>query len=121
MEKVKHIVDKYKSKTWQKFHGRELPAKALEIFKKADIFRSGYGSWYTEGAYYIGPSPEEATEWIIVMDDGGYYKVGAQYSFWRTTPEGMSLQCVWSYNHLKKTLRNYIDNGETIFDPGYQT
>ena len=113
---------------WKRFDGEELPPALLKLMQDADCFRSGHGCWLIGTVWYKGYSLEEATEWVVVMDDGGYYKVWAEYSFWHsytgTNPEykdKLVLQCVWSAGHLKKTVRNFLEYGETLPDPGYQT
>ena len=120
--KLKPIIST-KGTDWKHYTGEEFPEGAKEFAEKNNIFRSGYAGWFREGIYYKGDSHETAKEWIIVMDDGGYYKVNAIYMMWYTRPEGdgCGSQCAWSAKHLKKTLRSLLTTGKTLFDPGYTT
>ena len=116
------IVTRFKNKEWKPLISDKLPQNAIDFFESGDIWRSRRGSWLCGSCYYKGATPETATEWIIVLDDGGYYKCFAIYSFWHRSRKGeIVLQCVWSTSHLRKTMRNYIENGDTLPDPGYQT
>jgi hypothetical protein len=42
------------------------------------------GRWYTNMILYKGMFPEDAVDWIFVLDDGGHYKVGTKYSVYHT-------------------------------------
>ncbi len=106
---------------WKPFKGDVLPQSALEFLEKGDALKYHW-SWLTGCIFYQGETPETATNWIIVNDNGGFYKVNAQYAFWHKSTGGNTvLQCVWSISHLKKTLKNFIKTGQTLFDPGYTT
>jgi hypothetical protein len=86
------------------------------------VFRSGYGEWYNDIVWYKGETPETATHWVLVVDDGRYFRTRAEYSFWHTNEsEEFVLQCVWTYSHLKKTIRNYLETGKTLSDHNYVT
>ena len=131
MEKSDILIKRYKNKKWRPFPGNELPENAIKYLTKPDPhcpmgnnpWKSGYGSWIQGMVYFAGSdNPEDATEWCIVFDDGDYYKCNAIFSFWHPLPNGdVGLQCVWSYSHLKKTVRNFLETGKTLSDPGYQT
>lgn len=124
---------KASSAGWRILKGEEgtlLPQSALDAFKERDIWCSGmsYGgpgkpmvtwrdaSWVQ--AMYKGEDPETATEWVIVTDNGGYYKVQAKYMIWVSTGGAYAR---WSWHFLNKSMRA-IRAGERVpDDPNYQT
>ena len=108
---------------WKAFEGKVLPESAMTFLNRVEAFQYRC-LWIYGGVYYKGINPETATEWIVITNGGGNYKVHAEYAMWYTTTarsEGYSMQCVWSKTHLKKTLRNLIKTGSTLPDPGYTT
>jgi len=109
-------------KKWKKFTGDKLPQNALDWAKDSNIWASRYGRWVIGFVWYQGETPETATDWIITMDDGSYFKVRAQYMLWHSYGSGkIGAQAIWSTSHLKKTTRNLRLKGDTLPDPGYQT
>lgn len=129
------FIKRYKNKDWKPFLGEDLPQNIVDILKTQDAFRSGHGNWLIGSVYYKGDTPETCTDIIVVMDDGSYYKCFAEYALWHTKvyteeqrlkfphlqEKSLCMQCCWSYKHLLKTMRNFIETGDTLFDPGYQT
>ena len=106
---------------WKNFKGETLPENCLKFFEPADIWESGHAGWII--AFYFGETPETATKWAIVLDDGGYYKVFATYSFWHPslrTGEPV-LKCQWSLAALHRSISAMKKGLELPFDPGYQT
>jgi hypothetical protein len=98
----------------------ELPKSALDSIK-ADMFQ--YGG-QVQVALYKGEIPEEAKEWIIVTDNGGFYKVGAQFVMWFTKadyPDGYGCQCYWSSKALVTSITSLMSKGVTVRDSDYQT
>jgi hypothetical protein len=119
-EKIKGIVP-VKKTGWKLFTGEDLPKSALEFAKLGECFRSRMGAWLIGCVYYKG-DVNTTTDWIIVTDDGGYYKVGAQYMIWHKCSTGKIVaQAIWSNAALKRSMRALINMGETVMDPGYQT
>jgi hypothetical protein len=115
-----HIITT-KRTSWKPFKGRILPESARNFSDKGDIFRYN-GHWLMDAIFYKGDTPETATDWIIVTDDGGYYKCFAKFGIWHTSQKGeVVLQCIWSVAHLKRSLKSLIETGKTIPDPGYHT
>jgi hypothetical protein len=56
------------------------------------------------------------------MDDGGYYKVNAEYAFWHPNEENeLVLHCSWTYSHLKKNIKHFLTTGGILRDPKYTT
>lgn len=98
----------------------KLPQSALDSIK-ADIFQ--YGG-EVQVALYRGETPETAKEWIIVTDDGGFYKVDAEYVMWFTkadAPDGYGCQCYWSSKALMTSMTSLMEKGVTVRDSDYQT
>ena len=122
-EIIKPLVQRYKNKNWKPFLGETLPENAIKFFETQEAFRSGYGRWLIGSVYFTGSDkPEEATQWIMVMDDGGYYKCFAEYSFWHISKGGnLVMQCSWNWSHLLKNLRSFLNTGSTVRDPLAQT
>ena len=120
-ELVKPVVST-RGTGWKPFLGTEsLPPAAIKYATDNDIFRSRYGSWIIGAVFYRGDI-NTTKEWIIVTDDGGYYKVFAKFSMWHQSVNGVPvMQCLWSVKSLKKSLRSLMLTGETVFDPQYQT
>jgi hypothetical protein len=106
---------------WKNFKGETLPQNCLDYFKDSDIWRSGHAGWII--AFYYGDKPETATKWAIVLDDGGYFKVGAIYSFWHPSLNSgnVVLKCQWSLAALHRSITALKKGIELPFDPGYQT
>lgn len=117
------MIKRIKNKEWKRLdENSSLPENLKIILDDNNVFSSIHGEYYSDMIWYKGVSPDVATAWTFVMDDGGYYKVRAKYSFWHTNVKGnLSMQCVWSDKHLIKTMRSYLETGETLFDPQYQT
>jgi hypothetical protein len=74
-----------------------------------------YGNVYE--AWWRGEDPETAQDWIVVTDDGGYYKVGAKYMVWS---RGW-VKASWSYDHMEKQVEAAKADQDPPRDPGYQT
>lgn len=86
------------------------------------------GRWV--GAYYKGDDAETAEDWIIVTDNGGAFKVGAEYMVWfkrsdagdETDPEFIYVaQAIWSEQALNNTLLSLRTGGPRVDDPDYET
>ena len=101
--------------------GAVLPENACWHKSKYDTDPKGtnifqYGGGWVE-AHYRGLNPETATEWIVVTDNGGAYKVDAEYMVWH--PNG-SKAC-WSEREVKRTIKELMLTGVTRKDPNYRT
>lgn len=108
---------------WKKFEGVQLPPQARvhnsQYREEAtNIFEYG-GNWVIGWTYYKGNNPETATEWIVVTNNGGFYKVDAEYMLWHI-PSG-TVQALWSNAAVKKSLKSLMLTGNTVRDPDYQT
>jgi hypothetical protein len=110
---------------WKRFEGETLPPQACVHKSIYDTNPEGTniftypGTWYSDYTYYRGDNPETATEWIVVTDNGGFYKVGAHAMLWHI-PSG-TCQALWSSAALKKTMKSLLSQGVTVKDPDYQT
>ena len=120
-EKIKTIIST-KGTDWKPFLGDILPQVAESIWDKWEIGRYPC-NWLIGCVFYQGDTPETATKWIIVTDNGGFYKVHAQYALWHTRdipPNSIDpdreygMQCVWSTAHLKRTLKNLYLRGQAM-------
>ena len=107
-----------------------IPQGALDFYKEAVMNTpTGKGSGYARfcEAYYKGDI-NTTKDWIIVMDDGGYYKVDAEFMTWHRIDDVNSSyngkivgKCNWSVAALNRTI-SAIKKGEPVpRDPGYQT
>jgi len=123
--KRKELNRQIKQSGWKKFEGEFLPEQARFSKSKYCLDPKGqnifeyHGSWIIGWTYYKGDNPETATEWIVTTDNGGSYKVGAQYMLWQFPTGGA--QALWSNASLKKSLKSLLINGTTVSDPNYQT
>lgn len=107
---------------WKVFASNILPASALKIFAEEGITRSGYGNSVRGGCLYRGDSPATATEWLITMDDGGYFKVHAEFCLWhKLDGKEPSMFCHWSNESLIESLNSLMEKGVPTRDPDYQT
>jgi hypothetical protein len=86
---------------WKNFKGETLPQNCLDFFRESEIWKYG-ANWII--AFYFGESPETATRWAIVLDDGGFYKVDAIFAFWHPYKDGVSLKCQWSLAALHRSI-----------------
>ena len=100
------------------FTGQQLPAAAIDFIKPHD--RAGHGTCVA--AYYEGNDAATATNWIIVLDNGGYYKVNATYITWYYHPiDGVVGKCNWSRAALAETLAALLAGEQPPIDPDYHT
>ena len=128
MEKA--IVSIPRNSGWKAFLGEKLPPKAKEFLQQArEGSTNKHWNWLVGTVFYRG-NIETTNEWIIVTDDGWYYKVRAEFMMWYSRPEytdhmgnksNSSAQALWSVSSLKKSLRSVMQTGEITFDPNYQT
>ncbi len=101
---------------WKEFEGDTLPDSAQE-FIKSKLLPHNNRNWKHCFAYYKGNDPQTTKNWIIVTDDGGYYKVDAEYMIWSEK----HILAMWSTKHLFKTLTAIMMDFAPPKDPDYQT
>ena len=102
-------------------NSKTLPPAALAFAEKHNIFRSGDASWFYQMVYYRGDI-NTTEDWIIITNDGGYYKCHASYMMWYLNKNGnQGAQALWRKTSLKNSLESLLNTGETVFDPYYQT
>lgn len=121
--KRKQLKQQLNQSGWKKFEGETLPPQActhISPYRKepSSIFEYG-GSWIIGWTYYKGDNPETATEWIVVTNNGGFYKVDAEFMLWHI-PSG-TVQALWSGAAVKRSLKSLMTVGTTVADPDYQT
>lgn len=99
---------------WNQFKGQSWPEQADPFADKHDVFK-----WGGEclAIYYKGETMETATDWILILDDGGFYKVGAEYMIWSND------YCIaaWSGQHVVDTATAIMAGQKPVRDPQYQT
>jgi hypothetical protein len=123
--KRKELKNQISQSGWKKFEGEFLPEQARFYKSKYSHTPEGQnifeysGHWIIGKTFYKGDNPETATEWIVTTDNGGFYKVGAEYMLWQFPSGGA--QALWSNASLKKSLKSLLTNGTTVADPDYQT
>ncbi len=111
---------------WKLFTGEQLPPQAC--VQKSEHEPNGHnifkysGCWIEGYTYYKGDNPETAVDWIVTVDNGGFYKVGAIFMTWRIGPwSNDGSQCTWSLAALKRSMKSLLTSGQTVRDPGYTT
>ena len=64
-------------------------------------------------------------KWLVVTDDGAFYKHGAEYMVWYIDPkvndQGVQSQAIWSDKALANTLKSYKETGKRTNDPDYES
>lgn len=97
---------------WQ-IMGEEIPD---DLIKDAENKIFEYPcTWFNNGSY------KKDDKFIIVTDNGGMYKVGAEFMVWFNISGTVCAQAIWSVKALRKTLNSLMLEGKTTFDPDYQT
>lgn len=115
---IKPIISRYKNKDWKFAETTEIPEWIKEALLKENAFRSGSPQWYIDTLFFNS----KEKKFMIVFNDGWYYKVNAEFALWYINEQGnLVLQCCWSHSHLKRTMRSIIENGHSLPDPGYTT
>lgn len=95
-----------------------LPEKAIQLIQQSCKSNPLAYSGECVIALYKGQDPESAKDWILVTDNGMFYKVNAQYIVWCT--DGTS-RAIWTKSHLHKVLKAFINELSIPHDPDYQT
>ena len=90
-----------------------------------ELETAGAFNYYGEWLSGVSMAKNE-NEFIVVTNNGGFFKVGAQYMVWRPilNREGnrqIVAQAIWSNAALKRTMKSLMKSGETTMDPDYQT
>jgi len=98
---------------WKKLNSIELTPAGKKWAEKKGVFR--YTQDFVE-AYYKG-EPDSTNYWIIITDDAGFYKHGAEYMIWSNT----YVLAVWSTNFCVKILNSIMLGQKPPRDPDYQT
>jgi hypothetical protein len=91
-----------------------LPDVVAEWATTKEVFRSGFGQLV--GCYYLG-SKKRPDDFILVTNDGGYYKVGAIYMIWSNK------YCLarWSDKTMEKLVKDIMEDKKPTQDPEYQS
>lgn len=106
---------------WKEFKSEgELPQSAEEYF--GEYFKEFFvypGGW--SKAYYKGTDIDSATEWIVVTNNGGFYKVFAEYMVWWLENGKQRSTARWSNGSLKNAIIAILKGENPPYDPEYHT
>ncbi len=116
--KIKHIVST-KGTDWKPFEGTEMPEQVIPLIKGLNGLK--YNCVWLIGCVFYKGDINTTKDWIVVTDDGAFYKVGASWMVWYIEGEKTRSQAIWSGAALKKTIKSLITEGEIVKDPDYQT
>ncbi len=99
---------------WKTFDSNlELPLNISTIIKNSNGFKMSNKFIY---------SLTKDSNWIVVTEDGEYYKDGAKYMVWYIVNYKCTKnQALWSDKSLFNTLHSLMKTGELTKDPNYQT
>ena len=97
---------------WQDANDSEITP--LSEYAHEKIIEQG-GERYTNLLYCM--AYQKGKEFIVVTEDGGYFKVDAVYSMW--FDGGMF--CAWSYEHLITMVEAKMQGLPIPRDPDYQS
>jgi len=90
-----------------------LPKSALNFINTKGVLKYNGSITFV---FYKG-DVETTENWFMVTDDGGFYKVGANYVMWTPTV----IKCAWSSKSLFDMINAYLDGRPVPNDPDYQT
>ena len=118
----KPIIQQALEKTgWKEFKSEgQLPQSAKDYF--GDYFKEFFrypGGW--NRAFYRGENPDKATEWVVVTNNGGFYKVFAIYMVWWLEGEKRKATARWSDKSLKEAIVSILHGKNPPMDPNYHT
>ena len=102
-----------KALLWKQFKIGVLPDYVQEYINEKS--HDGMGSIFR---VYYKELPKSINDWIIVTDNGWYYKVGATYMVWKGEDIAMA---IWSDKYLKVVLNDLFNEKEPKRDPDYQS
>lgn len=91
----------------------ELPKDIID-----KVIASNGLKWHSNIWLYV-----KDDKWIMVTDDGGYYKVHAEWMVWHVSPRtgNVLATAIWSVKSLFNNLKAIIETGDSVGDPDYQT
>ena len=93
-----------------------LPDEIFNRIVEANGFKQHGVHWLFGYAFQRGK------DFIVVTDDGGYYKVFAQYMIWHTNENGVVCsQACWSTASMRRSMKSLLNGTGTVFDPNYHT
>ena len=77
--------------------------------------------WVKYGSVFGNMIWKKDDKWLFVSNDGGSYKVGAEFMVWKYSEEDKGARACWSDNWLLVTLYHELKGEEVPTDPDYQT
>ena len=99
---------------WEDRRGILLPQVAVDMMDKQNAWKYNHAEYVM--AFYKG-APETTKDWIIVTQDGGAYKVDAEFMLWMKDGATAS----WSYKFLLVQLKAAMLGMDIPRDPDYQS
>ena len=99
---------------WTEYKGEFLPESTKAFQEKTEMFQYP-GGW--SKAYYKGDL-KAPLEWIIVTNNGGFYKVDATFIVWTSTGKSVA---AWTSKHMKKIVIAFFKGMRPERDPNYQS
>ena len=91
-----------------------LPQVAQNIMEKHNAWKYNHEEYVM--AFYKG-DPETTNDWLIITQDGGAYKVWAEFMLWTQSGGWAS----WTYKHLLVQLKAAMLGMDIPRDPDYQS
>lgn len=88
-----------------------LPRDVQKELRREKAFRSGYGDVVFIA---VKKDVDKVVDWVVMMDDGEYFKVGAEFIIW--TEAGYN-KAAWSGNNAKKMVLEYMKTRKMSTDP----
>jgi hypothetical protein len=92
-----------------------IPDDVFNIIKEHNGFNYNGISWFHNISFQRGK------DFIIVTDDGGYYKVDAEWMIWSFIDGQFGSQAIWSNTALENSITSLMLTGKRTNDPDYQT
>ena len=74
-----------------------------------------------EQSFLSRRNPDKATEWVVVTNNGGFYKVFAIYMVWWLDGEKRKDTARWSDKSLKEAIVSIPHGKNPPMDPNYHT
>jgi hypothetical protein len=98
------------------YHGGALSPQIKAELEQRDAFRSGRAR--PEKIRFQQDESGNVTDWVVAMDDGGYYKVNAKFMIWT---KNAGSRAAWSERLMDLMVSAYMDGRTMPQDPDYQT
>ena len=95
-----------------------LPDEIFNRIVEANGFKYHGSQWLFGYAF----QRNDNKEFIVVTNDGGYYKVHAQFMIWHVNQNNVVCsQACWTLASMRRSMKSLLNGTGTVFDPNYQT